>query len=215
MPTALEFLQEVGNAASGELFGPTRDDLKSTIAGNTYEYPDVYPGMARTDNCLTRPLMEKRSARTATRCCPNIVTAPFCIKRRLIHLRSIPRYRLMAVGRFPTRPASLTIIISLSGRLPGDWAGLSKRSACTWAKGRLKQWRNRMHRAAKRAARLHQRISCTPRSPPRRYMPFAPRTSRQHPEFRTRATPIWRSHHSVSASTGRGFRWGESPDRCR
>lgn len=44
----MEFLQEVGDPATGEPFGPTRDNLKSAIAGETYEYTDMYPGMART-----------------------------------------------------------------------------------------------------------------------------------------------------------------------
>lgn len=44
----MEFLQEVGDPATGEPFGDTRANLKSAIAGETYEYTDMYPGMART-----------------------------------------------------------------------------------------------------------------------------------------------------------------------
>ncbi|MDN5870217.1 MAG: rubrerythrin family protein [Nitrococcus sp.] len=44
----LEFLQEVGDPATGEPFGQTRANLNSAIAGETYEYTDMYPGMART-----------------------------------------------------------------------------------------------------------------------------------------------------------------------
>lgn len=44
----MEFLQEVGDPATGEPFGGTSANLKSAIAGETYEYTDMYPGMART-----------------------------------------------------------------------------------------------------------------------------------------------------------------------
>jgi len=44
----MEFLQEVGDPATNEPFGGTRANLKSAIAGETYEYTDMYPGMART-----------------------------------------------------------------------------------------------------------------------------------------------------------------------
>ena len=44
----MEFLQEVGDPATNEPFGDTEANLKSAIAGETYEYTDMYPGMART-----------------------------------------------------------------------------------------------------------------------------------------------------------------------
>ncbi len=44
----LEFLAEVGDPATGEPIGATADNLRSAIAGETYEYTDMYPGMART-----------------------------------------------------------------------------------------------------------------------------------------------------------------------
>jgi hypothetical protein len=44
----LEFLQEAGDPATDLAFGPTADNLKSAIAGETHEYTDMYPGMART-----------------------------------------------------------------------------------------------------------------------------------------------------------------------
>ena len=44
----LEFLAEVGDPATGEPIGSTADNLRSAIAGETYEYTDMYPGMART-----------------------------------------------------------------------------------------------------------------------------------------------------------------------
>jgi rubrerythrin len=43
----LEFLEEVGDPATGLPFGPTRDNLKAAVAGETHEYTDMYPGMAR------------------------------------------------------------------------------------------------------------------------------------------------------------------------
>jgi rubrerythrin len=44
----LEYLQPVGDPATGKPIGSTRDNLASAIAGETFEYTDMYPGMART-----------------------------------------------------------------------------------------------------------------------------------------------------------------------
>ena len=44
----LEYLEEVGDPATGEKMGETEDNLKSAIAGETHVYTDMYPGMART-----------------------------------------------------------------------------------------------------------------------------------------------------------------------
>ncbi len=44
----LDFLAEVGDPATGEPIGRTADNLRAAIAGETYEYTDMYPGMART-----------------------------------------------------------------------------------------------------------------------------------------------------------------------
>ena len=44
----LEYLAEVGDPASGEPIGDTEQNLKSSIAGETYEYTEMYPGFART-----------------------------------------------------------------------------------------------------------------------------------------------------------------------
>ena len=44
----LEFLAEVGDPVTGEPIGATADNLRSAIVGETYEYTDMYPGMART-----------------------------------------------------------------------------------------------------------------------------------------------------------------------
>jgi rubrerythrin len=43
----LEYLEAVGDLATGEQIGPTCDNLKAAIASETHEYTDIYPGMAR------------------------------------------------------------------------------------------------------------------------------------------------------------------------
>ncbi len=43
----LDYLKEVGDPATGEPIGGTALNLKSAIAGETHEYTDMYPGMAR------------------------------------------------------------------------------------------------------------------------------------------------------------------------
>jgi rubrerythrin len=43
----LEYLEEVGDPATGKQIGPTSDNLKAAIASETHEYTDIYPGMAR------------------------------------------------------------------------------------------------------------------------------------------------------------------------
>ena len=44
----LKFLEEVGDPATGEPIGTTAENLKAAIAGETHEYTDMYPGMAKT-----------------------------------------------------------------------------------------------------------------------------------------------------------------------
>ncbi len=44
----LEYLEEVGDPATGKPIGSTAQNLEAAIAGETYEYTDMYPGMART-----------------------------------------------------------------------------------------------------------------------------------------------------------------------
>ena len=44
----LEFLEAVGDPATGEPIGGTALNLKASIAGETHEYTDMYPGMAKT-----------------------------------------------------------------------------------------------------------------------------------------------------------------------
>jgi rubrerythrin len=44
----LEFLEETGDPATGKPIGSTDKNLQAAIAGETHEYTDMYPGMART-----------------------------------------------------------------------------------------------------------------------------------------------------------------------
>ena len=44
----LEYLEAVGDPATGLPIGETGDNLKAAIAGETHEYTDMYPGMAKT-----------------------------------------------------------------------------------------------------------------------------------------------------------------------
>ena len=43
----LEYLEQCGDPATGLPIGETADNLKAAIAGETYEYTDMYPGMAK------------------------------------------------------------------------------------------------------------------------------------------------------------------------
>ena len=45
----LEYLEETGDPATGLPFGETRQNLASAIAGETHEYTDMYPGMAKAE----------------------------------------------------------------------------------------------------------------------------------------------------------------------
>ncbi len=44
----LEYLEAVGDPATGLPIGSSRNNLKAAIAGETHEYTDMYPGMAKT-----------------------------------------------------------------------------------------------------------------------------------------------------------------------
>jgi rubrerythrin len=44
----LEYLEETGDPATGLPIGGTADNLRAAIAGETHEYTDMYPGMAKT-----------------------------------------------------------------------------------------------------------------------------------------------------------------------
>ena len=43
----LQYLEETGDPATDEPIGDTSLNLKAAIAGETHEYTDMYPGMAR------------------------------------------------------------------------------------------------------------------------------------------------------------------------
>jgi rubrerythrin len=44
----LDYLKRVGDPATGLPIGDTESNLKAGIAGETHEYTDMYPGMAKT-----------------------------------------------------------------------------------------------------------------------------------------------------------------------
>ena len=44
----LDYLKEVGDPATGLPIGDTELNLESAVAGETHEYTDMYPGMAKT-----------------------------------------------------------------------------------------------------------------------------------------------------------------------
>ncbi|HEY1204378.1 MAG: rubrerythrin family protein [Acidobacteriaceae bacterium] len=44
----LDYLKEVGDPATGLAIGDTQENLGAAVAGETHEYTDMYPGMAKT-----------------------------------------------------------------------------------------------------------------------------------------------------------------------
>ena len=44
----LDYLKQVGDPATGLPIGETAENLKASIAGETHEYTDMYPGMAKS-----------------------------------------------------------------------------------------------------------------------------------------------------------------------
>ena len=44
----LDYLAQVGDPATGMPIGSSSDNLKASVAGETHEYTDMYPGMAKT-----------------------------------------------------------------------------------------------------------------------------------------------------------------------
>ncbi len=44
----LDYIKTVGDPATGLPLGDTEDNLKAAVAGETHEYTDMYPGMAKT-----------------------------------------------------------------------------------------------------------------------------------------------------------------------
>jgi rubrerythrin len=43
----LDYLSEVGDPATDLPIGSSKDNLASAVAGETHEYTDMYPGMAK------------------------------------------------------------------------------------------------------------------------------------------------------------------------
>jgi rubrerythrin len=44
----MDYIAEVGDPATGKPVGNTKDNLGAAVAGETYEYTEMYPGFART-----------------------------------------------------------------------------------------------------------------------------------------------------------------------
>jgi len=44
----LDYLKKVGDPATGKPIGPTDKNLAAAVAGETYEYTEMYPAMAKT-----------------------------------------------------------------------------------------------------------------------------------------------------------------------
>ncbi|HUB06709.1 MAG TPA: rubrerythrin family protein [Myxococcales bacterium] len=44
----LDWLKQIGDPVTGEPIGDTTKNLKSAVAGETYEYTQMYPGFAKT-----------------------------------------------------------------------------------------------------------------------------------------------------------------------
>jgi len=44
----LDYLAQVGDPATGLPIGPSRKNLTAAVAGETHEYTDMYPGMAKS-----------------------------------------------------------------------------------------------------------------------------------------------------------------------
>ena len=44
----MDYLAEVGDPATGKPVGDTKSNLGAAVAGETYEYTEMYPGFART-----------------------------------------------------------------------------------------------------------------------------------------------------------------------
>ena len=44
----LDFIKRVGDPATGLAIGDSEKNLKAAVAGETHEYTDMYPGMAKT-----------------------------------------------------------------------------------------------------------------------------------------------------------------------
>ena len=51
----MDYLASVGDPATDLPIGASRDNLKAAVAGETHEYTDMYPGMAKTGDTCARP----------------------------------------------------------------------------------------------------------------------------------------------------------------
>ena len=107
-----DFLREIGDPVTGVPVGPTADNLKSAIEGETYEYTEMYPGFARrraTRGSRKSPNGSRRwpAPRRATPADSPRASSPFPDGRRRPHDLS----RVVRTG--PGRPGP-------SGRPRGD-----------------------------------------------------------------------------------------------
>src|SRR2546422_3567128 len=73
----LDFLKEVGDPVTGVPIGNTDANLKSAIEGETYEYTQMYPGMAKT----AREEGDRKSTRLNSSH-GYISYAVFCLKKK-------------------------------------------------------------------------------------------------------------------------------------
>lgn len=116
----LEFLEEVGDPATGKPIGSTSNNLAAAIAGETHEYTDMYPGMAKPPVTKALPKSPIGSRPWPRRNDPT----PIASRRRWINskLDVFPeragriRPFLILIKRcsrlFPVVPASLSLKVS-------------------------------------------------------------------------------------------------------
>jgi hypothetical protein len=103
----LEFLEAVGDPATGLPIGSSRNNLKAAVAGETHEYTDMYPGMPsrRAPKASTRsPIGSRRWPRPSAR-------TPTGTRRRSTRwwteVSPVPhRPRSRGAGFFPSHPAA-------------------------------------------------------------------------------------------------------------
>ncbi len=62
-----EYLEAVGDPATGLPIGETKLNLKAAIAGETHEYSDMYPGMAKSARKKDSPKSRTGSRRSPRR----------------------------------------------------------------------------------------------------------------------------------------------------
>ena len=74
----LEYLEAVGDPATGLPIGETKLNLKAAIAGETHEYTDMYPGMAKR-----RATKVSTRSRTGSRRWPRPSVRTLTASRRL------------------------------------------------------------------------------------------------------------------------------------